>query len=450
MRFKHKIGNICLTGSLILMVLVSLSLSAYIWGSDSRFSRIEQASNQSPAKKEVGQKSIREIYIPTQLFYYHNNQLYQVYGGKVNLPLQFSKITQPLEETAPVKMTSSKSAYDNLIKNQNYLQLTYPDQITISLFLTKLKRANNGEFNRLFVPINSSEKYLYLGNDQDYTVYRLAIGKINFEKFYNQIKNAKVQMPVALHRLSGAYLPFYEEETELPNYSYLTNQETDSYFVYRLLGTGSINQRNSSTSITYSNGVYERLIAAKNTHNYEYVNFNEGKIPGSVTKRLSTSLYYVRKIGLVDPDLHFFDGDNNNLIYQSFVEEYPVFLPGDYNTRAQVNFTKNRLRINFNSLNLQIPIPSNGSKSTLPATRVALNQLIANGYSKKSINRIIVGYTVNADSNKDSRLVDLVPTYYVKIKGRWRSLKEWINDSPISDPSAKAKLQNKEALENGL
>lgn len=450
MRFKHKIGNICLTGGLILMVLASIGLSAYIWGSDSRFSRIEQTSNQSPAKKDVGQKSLREIYIPTKLFYYRGSQLYQVYGGRVNLPLQFSKLTQPLEKTAPTNIRRDKTYYNNLLKNESYMQLTYPDQITISLFLTKLKKANNEKFNRIFVPIDSSEKYLYLGNDQDYTVYKVAMGKVKFDKFYEQIRDAKAQVQVTLHRLSDAYLPFYEKATQLPNYSYLTDQETDSYFVYRLLGTGSINQRNSSTSITYSNGVYERLIAAKKSHNYEYVNYNETKTPKSITKKLSTSLYFVRKIGLSEPDLHFFDADNNTLIYQSFVEEYPVFFPGNYNTRAQVNFAKNGLKINFNSLNLQIPIPSNGSKTTLPATSVALNRLVKSGYAKKDISRIIVGYTVKSDSDNSSRLVDLKPTYYTKIKGKWRSVKEWIEDSPLNNPSTKSKLQAKEGLEDGL
>lgn len=440
----------CLTGGLILMVLTSIGLSAYIWGSDSRFSRIEQTSNQSPIKKDVGQKSLREIYIPTKLFYYRDSQLYQVYGGQVNLPLQFSKLTQPLEKTAPTEVKKDKTYYNNLLKNESYMQLTYPDQITISLFLTKLKKANNGKFNRIFVPIDNSEKYLYLGNDQDYTVYKVALGKVKFDKFYEQIRNAKAQVQVALHRLSDAYLPFYEKATQLPNYSYLTDQETDSYFVYRLLGTGSINQRNSSTSITYSNGVYERLIAAKKSHNYEYVNYNETKTPKSITKKLSTSLYFVRKIGLSEPDLHFFDADNNTLIYQSFVEEYPVFFPGNYNTRAQVNFAKNGLKINFNSLNLQIPIPSNGSKTTLPATDVAINQLVENGYAKKNISRIIVGYTVEADSNNSSRLVDLKPTYYVKIKGKWQSLREWIKASPLNNPGTKSKLQAKGGLEDGL
>lgn len=430
------------------MVLTSIGLSAYIWGSDSRFSRIEQASNHSPAaQKDVGQKSVREIYMPTQLFYYRNHQMYQVYGGQGNLPLQFSKMTQPLEKTAPVKVKKSKSYYEAMIKNEGYLQLTYPDQITMSLFLTKLKKANNKQFNRIFVSTDSNAKYLYLGNDQDYTIYRLALGKVKFDKFCEKIKTADTQTPVVLRRLSDAYLPFYEKETKLPVYSYLTNQETDSYFVYRLLGTSSINQRNSTTSITYSNGVYERLIAAKKSHNYEYVNYNENRVYKSPTKKLSKSLNFVRKIGLTESDLHFFDADSNTMIYQNFVEEYPVFLPGDYNARAQVKFAKNGLRINFNSLELQIPIPSTGSKSTLPATDEAINQLLENGYAKKDISRIVVGYTVKADSKKSSHLVDLIPTYYAKINGRWRSLADWIKDATATPQTG---LPAKEGLEDGL
>jgi len=41
MRFKDKVSRVALRVSLIAMVVLSIILSAVIWGSDARFSRIE-------------------------------------------------------------------------------------------------------------------------------------------------------------------------------------------------------------------------------------------------------------------------------------------------------------------------------------------------------------------------------------------------------------------------
>ena len=71
MRFKDKVSRVALRVSLIAMVVLSIILSAVIWGSDARFSRIEETSNQTQTK-DLGQRSLRDIYLPTQTFYFKN------------------------------------------------------------------------------------------------------------------------------------------------------------------------------------------------------------------------------------------------------------------------------------------------------------------------------------------------------------------------------------------
>lgn len=301
MRFKDKFSRIALRVSLIAMVALSIILSAIIWGSDARFSRIEETSNQTQIK-DLGQRSLRDIYLPTQTFYFKDKQMYQVYDTKNNLPLEFSKLTQSVKPLLPIRVWSSQSKYEKLLKNPDYVQLTYPDQITISLFLTNVRKTDSREFNRFFVPARSS-KYIYLGNDENYTIYRVRLNDVSFDNLVEHIQSAKTQMPVTLQKVHDDYLPFYDKNLSLPTYSYLTNEESDSYFVYRLLGSNNPIQHSSGERITYSNGVYERLIAAKHTHNYEYVDYQQDQVPKTISRKLNDSLYFVRKIGLSEPDL---------------------------------------------------------------------------------------------------------------------------------------------------
>ena len=112
--------------------------------------------------------------------------------------------------------------------------------------------------------------------------------------------------------------------------------------------------------------------------------------------------------------------------------------------RAHVKFESNGMTINFNSLDLQIPIPTNGDKKTLIPTNEAIDQLYQKGYHRKEIERIIIGYTAKSTDSKNKRLVDIEPAYYVKINKQWRTLDEWLNTSD--------QLENagKEGLVDGL
>ena len=438
MRFKDKVSRVALRVSLIAMVVLSIILSAVIWGSDARFSRIEETSNQTQTK-DLGQRSLRDIYLPTQTFYFKNKKMYQVYDTKNKLPLEFSKLTQSLRPLLPIRIWSSQTKYEKMLRNPNYIQLTYPDQITISLFLTNVRKNDSREFNRIFVSTTSSD-YIYLGNDENHTLYCIRLNDVSFKTLIEHIRNAQTQMPVTLEKVHDDYLPFYEKNLSLPVYSYLTNEESDSYFVYRLLGSNNPTQHSNGDTITYSNGVYERLIAAKHTHNYEYIDYQQDQIPKTISRKLNDSLYFVRKIGLSEPDLRFFDADDNTVIYQNYVEEYPIFLPGKYKMRAQVKFASNGMTINFNSLDLQIPIPTNGEKKTLIPTTVAMDELYQKGYYRKDIERIIIGYTAKSSNSKNKKLVDLEPAYYVKINKQWKTLDEWLNTNNQLDNAGKEGL----------
>lgn len=285
MRFKDKVSRVALRVSLIAMVVLSIILSAVIWGSDARFSRIEETSNQTQTK-DLGQRSLRDIYLPTQTFYFKNKQMYQVYDTKNNLPLEFSKLTQSLRPLLPIRIWSSQTKYEKMLRNPNYIQLTYSDQITISLFLTNVRKTDSRKFNRFFVSTTSSD-YIYLGNDENHTIYRVRLNDVSFKTLIGHIRNAQTQMPVTLEKVHDDYLPFYEKNLSLPVYSYLTNnEESDSYFVYRLLGSNNPTQYSNGDTITYSNGVYERLIAAKHTHNYEYTDYQQDQIPKTINRKL--------------------------------------------------------------------------------------------------------------------------------------------------------------------
>ncbi|QNQ81079.1 two-component system activity regulator YycH [Lactobacillus sp. PV034] len=432
MNFNEHTKRIILRISLIFMVLLSIGLTGYIFGTDAHFSGVEQTTSKS-ADKELGEKSLRDIFVPTQLFYYQDDQLYQVYDGNKNLPLEFNRLTEKLDKRSIKNFRKDNDSYKKMLHNHNYLQLTYPDQITMPLFIRGINKKDGREFNRIFVSTKKRD-YLYLGNDANHHLYQIKISDIAFDKFVHQVTHASSKIPVSLIHLRDGYSVVYEKATKLQVYNYLTNEESSSYYVNNLLGSGASSQKTTGDNTVYSNGAYQRLIVTNKTHHYEFVDYQENKIPKLMTTRLIDSLYYVRKTGLSEPDLRFFDADNKTFIYQNFVEEYPIFLPGNNISRAKVNFAKNGMSINFNSLDFQIPVPTDDPKVTVESTDDALDELYEAGYTKKDINRIIIGYQISQQTpqTESRELVELHPTYYVKINNKWRSLKEWTSLSTKS------------------
>ncbi|MDE6492692.1 MAG: hypothetical protein K2L37_06055, partial [Lactobacillus sp.] len=60
----------------------------------------------------------------------------------------------------------------------------------------------------------------------------------------------------------------------------------------------------------------------------------------------------------------------------------------------------------------------------LESTYDLVNSLEKHGLHQRDIERIMVGFKVEKDSSHHS-LVNLIPTYYIKAYGEWKSQAEW-------------------------
>ena len=157
-----------------------------------------------------------------------------------------------------------------------------------------------------------------------------------------------------------------------------------------------------------------------------------------MTQQLLESAAYVRKLGLTEQDLRFFEADGHKISYVNFVEGYPLFV-NDQLAQAQVTFKKESVSVSFNSLNLQIPIPYDGHKKKLLKTASLLKELTEIGIKESQIQEITIGYHIKNDA-KRSDLITLVPTYFIKVNGEWNSLEGWkhakTNPDTLTDSSA--------------
>lgn len=428
MKFKSKFTDWLLLLVTAGAIILSIVLWIFIMTNDQRFSQINQADSSSKQQlKTRSTKSLYDLCIPTNSYGYRNGQLYRLYDSKNNLSFEFSKDLQKLKVTSIKLISSSQSQYEKMLANQDYLQLTYPDKITFSVFATGTSKKDNRQLNRIFISTTGNNREIYIGNDKNYRIYRVKIKKGDFTRLRKYAQNAQYKTPIKFVKTKLGYTVYYTKTEKWRVYSYLTNKQADSYFVARLLGTSGVSTRTSKKGWTaYSLNYSTRLRVPKsksNSDDYLYTHYEKNQYVTN-TSRLLDSIYYVHLIGLTEQDLRFFDADASSIRYTNYVEGTPVFL-NKHDVQVTTTFSTDSISVAFNSINLQIPIPFDGQTTTLAPTSEVVAKLKANGLDKSEIDDIVVGSQVQKDSTRDN-LVNLVPTYYVKAYGEWKSVDEWM------------------------
>lgn len=427
MKFRFKLGDFFLGLATGLAIIVSIVLWIFIMTNDQHFSHLNQ---QPAATTETNlhprNKSLYDFYIPTNSYGFKNGRPYRLYDAKKNLPFEFSKNLQTGKITKVKRISGGQANYQALLNNPHFIQLTYPDQITFNLFIRSLhKKYPNLSFNRIFV--TSSNHWLYLGNDRKDQLFRLSLEGINFNRLRRYAQHADYQTAVRFVRLKSGYSAFYMRSNKWRIYSYLTEHQTIPYFVGRLLGTSGVSSRTGKNGrTTYSLNYNVRLRGPapgkRNQHDYLYLRYGRNS-RNSKTKRLLSSVYYVHQIGLMEQNLRFFDAEGGNVIYTNYIEGVPVFL-NDHDLQVQTSFAPELVKVAFNSLNFQIPVPFDGRTESLPSTSQIINNLEKHGLNEANIEQIIIAFKTEKDKSHHS-LVNLVPTYYVKAYGQWKSAADW-------------------------
>lgn len=424
MKSKFKLGDVLLSIGTAAVFVLSVVLWIFIMTNDQYFSRIDQTNNVSQDSRSRRNRIITNLYLPTSSYGYRDGQLYYLYDAKKNLPLEFGKELKDAKFHNVKEISSDQKNYEKMLHNPEYIQLTFPNEVSINLFTKKSLRNNDQKFRRFFV--SSHNDLLYLGNDETTTMYRVNLLNANFNRLRSYAANARGKKQVKFVRIKDSYETFYTKTESWRVYSYLTNTQTDSYFVSRLLGTANVtSSSNKKGWTTYSLNYYTKLRVPETNNAYHDLRYTRYEKRKKLTEndRLINSVEYVHKLGLGEQDLRYFDTTNDTVSYSNYVEGMPVFI-GTASPQVSTTLTQDTIQVAFNNLELQIPIPFDGQTRRLESTDDVLQRLVNAGMKKAEIQRVIVAFRVEEDQSHDS-LVNLIPTYFIKAYGQWKSLAEW-------------------------
>jgi len=440
-----KVSGIVLRVALILAVITSLIMTAFIWRNPSR---LEKRDATTPAvtikttdtRTAASQES--SVYLPTMAYYQHGNQKQMLYQDGQDV---VTRVHKTLETTSLTKIEKSakldEADFTKLINTGDSVQLMYADVMAFSLFKTQffdhpIKTSTDFKFNRMIINLKSGTKTVTLVNDatrQTYTGHVSGLKVAQLQKIATQYDTGGFDLQEA--RFGTRMVPLFTKSIAIRPYTYLLDRQSVSHYIPILLTPNANNRdtvdaRELGSETVYTVGTNLRLSVNNSSGDMEYENTAATKPSQSMGKFFDQTFGALDKLSL--PSLtamrYFaYDSTKQAVTYRSYVQNFAIFNQTSNGT-VQVTYNQNTLQADFSGDNVTVPIPTNEQTVTLPSTPALLSLLAQKGYTENKIQNIMVGYHW-VKQDKNDLVVDLQPTYYVQINGQIQEYTAWLNDT---------------------
>ncbi|MGX4764025.1 two-component system activity regulator YycH [Holzapfeliella sp. JNUCC 72] len=430
MQFKNYIVRFVLVG----LVTLSLFLTFLIWTSNQS---LEQEKYENPIitneNNALNDQNFARIFSPTQVVNYQNGQNYVLINQQNDLISSLLDKMKSWNLKINRQEVFDEKSYLDKLNNQNNVQIAYTDAMSLNVFAEvidkkDLKQSEDFTFNRIFIP-KELDNHIYFANDQTKEILTVERGGYDAPGFSKLVDDYGFKSPVKFMKLaSNRYVLNYITQPQLSVYSYMINRDLEDNYVYRLLGNNSTSTQNNY-STTYKLGSSKRLVVDKDNDQFQYSDVSITNTPqdtqglfdrsfqaiSSLKTRLVEWRYYSSSISTSD----------KQITYRNYVEGLPVFSQSE-NGVASVSYSSSGEDMSFTNQMLQVPIPPDGKVATLPTTSELMNQLKLSGYENNQIQDIELGFEWQKDATNND-LIDLVPTYYVKVNDKLANYETLIN-----------------------
>ncbi|WP_164510008.1 YycH family regulatory protein [Lacticaseibacillus porcinae] len=442
-----KLSGWLLRIGLILMIALSLVLSWVIWQNPSRLGHQQAAVTVTKKSDKDTTKNIGTVLAPTQAYYQHDNnkQLLFTPDDDVISDLRTTvKNWQLKTVTSGGKLTASE--YNALLASNDTLQLVYPDSVAYQLFdgnwFKDDAKAANFNFNRIVINLNAHRDSMVFVNDRTRAIHTATLKSHSVQKLQAQVDAATTtSFNVQELRLSnGRQVADFTSEIQVQPYVYLLDQQSANHYVSLLMPatqTSTVDARELGSDTVYTAGTDYRLTLNQDTQVMQFDDASATTNTASLKTNLQksyTALSNLDLLGMNSMRYYRYTKATSMVTFRSVAQGIPIF-NADYYGRVTVADTDSGRQMYFSTNNLTVPIPTSQAKTTLPTTQTVIDHITNVGYNESAIEDIALGYHwVKQDEN--SQVVNLKPTYYVEIGGRYRRYTKWLG--PDADKQASA------------
>ncbi|CAJ1202213.1 YycH family regulatory protein [Companilactobacillus nantensis] len=432
-----KFSRVVVQALLVVAVITSIVLSFFIWTNTARYQRGRNIDVTS-AESNKNEIPMNQVISPTSVIWHDETDQHLIYNSNENISLSIQKVMQDWKIDEP-KLISDKDGakYQKVIQAKNTLQMVYPTSISINtlgylLNNDSLKNDKSNQFNRILVNLkDKKDQNIYLANDDNYAVYKAKVKNASSVPISKLVDKANIDLKVRLDIMKHGVFTSYVDPIKLKTYSYVISGKKDGEYTTALFdsNTNGLVTSEDNGVYTYNYGESKRLISDHNTEELTFEDYTDTSVPKTQLAFLQRGYQKVTNLQNSISNLRLYSADwsDKDLIFREYVEGFPIFKKSQFGS-IRIKFSRKGSTEHFLNKVLEVPVPSNSAATKLKSTNEIFKGLQRAGYSPNDVQGIEVGYQWEAEADNE-KVVDLKPTYYVKIGGHWKAYEEWTNES---------------------
>lgn len=425
-----KLRNIWLPASLVTAVLISIGLSGMMWTNPAH-SNLSSRTKVTKNSDSNSNTTFQDIYLPSQLISTSNSGKQELLtNSRVNVATDLrDRMSHFTAEKAQTISRGNSKRYLAQLKHKGTILMNYNSAISVNFFRKAFNnqiKIPNQKFNRMQLMLNDPS-HLYLLNDQGYRVVRVAL-KHNKTKLHNSATNSMVKHPVTFKLLNGKIILDYPQSVKLRTYSYQLTQQTQDYYANRIMTTNAnsnVQIKRHKNSTDYDDHGFRHMTVDKRTDTVNFTNFNSQVKSGSFLQTMNHVYEQLVMVGMPLDSVRFYDYDpgSDTAVFRTYAGGLPVFDQSNFGAIQMKVLDQSSYRMRFSLDSLQIPVPPVQSSATIMSTNNLLKQLKAAGIKTNKVQDIELGYEWSRDRSL-AKVVNLSPTWYVKIGNQWENYRK--------------------------
>lgn len=429
MRNKQKfLQNVLLNGLLVLSLVISVVLTAFIFSSFGKNEAPDQSTAQQP------EKQLLEIFRPTQYIVNQTDGSQQLVMNatdaklkKMRHALTDAQLTDAQTKTVNIagikKVLATKKAqifhYSDVVPI-SYFNIRYDQRVStrknlnFDYFVLALDRSNNG----------------YFVNTKTNQITTVKVNKLNHHDAWQLAQQLPKSLNINFQNYHNRVGLNYLQKIRLPVYSYLVNNRDPKTYVSALLGTiNQLNVTQDGDKTVYSNKLNNQTIVYD--PNWATVTFEDhnkkNKLPEFYVDRLNTGLSQINLLQSDFTDTRFYESQQNGqkITFRTYVEGFPVYFQSEIGAIHMTMDKHGNLTSTYSLNEIGVPVPNNQPDVILPSTREIIKQLSDAGVQEKDYNFIAPGYQWLLDQGSQAA-VNMEPTWMIETASGWQSVSSFL------------------------
>ncbi|MGX9136549.1 YycH family regulatory protein [Rummeliibacillus sp. JY-2-4R] len=419
---------------LFVLVLLSISLTFSIWTYKPNYDPLEKANINISIEKKL---QLTDIIVPYRMVFHENGVWRGTDRSEEMKPIISQMKDWQVTSLVHVSNNANNSRMNELIEGDNSFTLFFPDDVPYPIFQSLLptieKKPSNISFNEMIVDwsqLSSNEELtVFFANTSKRQLYKAKIHVKSEAIFNKQVidQSNKLERYLAFTRDKGSTLYLPAEQLKMMQYTYLISTSSIDRFKNALFDNPKIVKSSvddANMEEVYTDGT-SMLTVNNNERVLDFVNTTASDNLETLeeSKLVLNTFDFINEHGGWTGDFRFdsLDYNNNRVLYQLYMQDYPVFTDSHVtSTQIVTVWGDNSIARYIRPYYKLVSVPENNAVTIMDGQSVVDKLTESKKVDINMVKEVRPGYYLT-ESNRPNVFV-LKPTWFYLVNGKWTVL----------------------------